>query len=48
MSLSTTGLGVPFGTHMPCQMPTSNPLKPDSSMVGSLDSVGTRCRLVTA
>jgi DNA-binding IclR family transcriptional regulator len=25
-SLSTTGLGVPFGTHIPCQMPTSKPL----------------------
>ena len=29
-SFSITGLGVPFGTQKPCQMPTSKLLKPDS------------------
>jgi hypothetical protein len=47
-SLSTIGFGVPFGTEIPDHDKASNPLYPDSEIVGTSGYKLLRCRLVTA
>src|SRR5207302_1540401 len=45
---STIGRGRPFGPMRPCQLLTSYPLTPDSSIVGVFGSAGMRLAVVTA